>query len=77
MRMICILCVDDGCTRANCPTSTGVLTVLMATRGVHVLEWIGVPDSAGLLEMGPGRWLHALSRDQAMDAAIQLHRDVC
>ena len=41
------------------------------------LEWIGVPESAGLLEMGPGRWLHALSRDQAMDAAMQLHRDVC
>ena len=41
------------------------------------LEWIGVPESAGLLEMGPGRWLHSLTRDQAMDAAIQLHRDVC
>ena len=35
------------------------------------------PGSAGLLEMGPGRWLHTLSRDQAMDAAIQLHQDVC
>ena len=22
-------------------------------------------------------WLHSLSRDQAMDAALQLHRDVC
>ena len=41
------------------------------------LEWIGVPESASLLEMGPGMWLHSLSRDQAMDAAIQLHRDVC
>ena len=41
------------------------------------LEWIGVPESASLLEMGPGRWLDALSRDQAMAAAIQLHRDVC
>ena len=41
------------------------------------LEWIGIPESAGLLEMGPGRWLNALLRDQAMDAAIQLHRDVC
>ena len=41
------------------------------------LEWIGVPESAGLLEMGPGRWLHSLSREQAMDAVIQLHRDVC
>ena len=41
------------------------------------LEWIGVPEAAGLLEMGPGRWLHSLTRDQAMDVAIQLHRDVC
>ena len=41
------------------------------------LEWIGLPESDSLLEMGPGRWLNALSRDQAMTAAIQLHRDVC
>ena len=41
------------------------------------LEWIKLLESAGLLEMGPGRWLHSLSRNQAMDAAIQLHRDVC
>ena len=27
--------------------------------------------------MGPGRWLNWLSRDQATNAAIQLHRDVC
>ena len=43
----------------------------------RLLEWVGVPESAGLLEMGPGRWFNTLSRDQAMDAAIQLHRDVC
>ena len=30
-----------------------------------------------LLDMGPGKWLHSLSRDQAMDAALQLHKDVC
>ena len=41
------------------------------------LEWVGVPESVGLLEVGPGRWLNALSWYQAMDAAIQLHRDVC
>ena len=29
------------------------------------------------LEMGPGRWLNALSRDQAMAAAVQLQWDVC
>ena len=27
----------------------------------RLLEWFGVPESAGLLEMGPGRWLNALS----------------
>ena len=41
------------------------------------LEWIDVLELASLLEMGPGRWLNTLSWDKAMDAAIQLHRDVC
>ena len=41
------------------------------------LECIGVPESASLLEMGPGKWLDTLSREKAMAAAIQLHRDVC
>ena len=30
------------------------------------LEWVGVPELANLLEMGPGKWLNALSRDKAM-----------
>ena len=33
------------------------------------LGWIAVPQSASLLEMGPGLWLDALSRDQAVAAA--------
>ena len=41
------------------------------------LEWIAVPQSASLFEMGVGRWLDALSRDQAMAAAVHLQRDVC
>ena len=41
------------------------------------LKWIAVPQSASLLEMGPGRWLDFLSRDQAMAVAVQLQRDVC
>ena len=41
------------------------------------LEWVGEPESASLLEMGPGMWLHSLSREQTMDAALQLQRDVC
>ena len=40
------------------------------------LEWIGVPQSACLLEMGAGRWVDHLSRDEAVAAAIQLQRDV-
>ena len=41
------------------------------------LEWIGAPESARLLDRGPSEWLHSLSREQAIDAAHQLHRDVC
>ena len=41
------------------------------------LEWIAALQSASLLEMGPGRWLDGLSRDQARAAAVQLQRDVC
>ena len=40
------------------------------------LEWIGVPQSACLLEMGTGRWVDHLSRNEAVAAAIQLQRDV-
>ena len=39
------------------------------------LEWLGAPDSAWLLEMSPGHWCDTLSRDRAMTAAMQLHRD--
>ena len=41
------------------------------------LEWVGAPASAWLLEMSPGQWCDTLSRDQAMTAAMQLHRDAC
>ena len=43
---------------------------------LRFLEWIGVPQSASLLEMGAGQWLDTLSRDQAMAAAVQLQWDV-
>ena len=36
-----------------------------------------MPESASLLEMGPGMWQHSLSREQAIEAACPLHRDVC
>ena len=39
------------------------------------LEWIGVPQSACLLEMGAGRWVDHLSHDETVAAAIQLQRD--
>ena len=41
------------------------------------LEWISAPTSAWLLEMSPGQWYDTLSRDQAMTAAMQLHKDAC
>ena len=40
------------------------------------LEWIWVPQSACLLEMGAGRWVDHLSRDEAVAATVQLQRDV-
>ena len=40
------------------------------------IEWIGVPQSAKLLEIGGGRWLDNLSRDQAIIAAVHLQQDV-
>ena len=43
---------------------------------LRFLEWIGVPQSAYLLEMGAGRWVDHLSRDEAVAAAVQLQRDV-
>ena len=41
------------------------------------LEWLGTPDTAWLLDMSPGHWCDTLSRDRAMTAAMQLHRDAC
>ena len=40
------------------------------------LEWIRVPQSVCLLEMGAGRWVDHLSRDEAVAAAVQLQQDV-
>ena len=41
------------------------------------LEWIGVPESARLLDKASSAWLHLLSCEQAIDAARQLHREMC
>ena len=41
------------------------------------LEWVGTPDTAWLLEMSPGHWCDTLSRDRALMAAMQLHKDAC
>ena len=41
------------------------------------LEWVGTPDTAWLLEMSPGHWCDMLSRDRALTAAMQLHKDAC
>ena len=75
-------CFGDGCLFCNTTYRPSDYASPSGEFGVPLhhprfLEWIGVPESASLLEMGPGRWLHSLSRDQSMNAAIQLHRDVC
>ena len=64
-------CCGDGCAFRNttyCPsdyaTPTGEFGVPL--NHPRFLEWIGVSESASLLDMGPGMWLHSLSRDQAM-----------
>ena len=40
------------------------------------IEWIGVPQSAGLIEISGAQWVEKLSRDQAVAAAVPLQRDV-
>ena len=40
------------------------------------IEWIGVPQSGGLLELTGRQWVNKLSRDQAVTAAVHLQRDV-
>ena len=75
-------CFGDGCAFRNMTYRPSDYTTPTGEFGVPMhhplfLKWIGVPESASLLEMGPGMWLHSLSRDQAMDAALQLHKDVC
>ena len=40
------------------------------------VEWIGVPESAGLIEFSGSQWVDKLSRDQAVTAAVHLQRDV-
>ena len=42
----------------------------------RLVEWIGVPQSAGLVEFSGSQWVDKLSRDQAVTAAIHLQRDV-
>ena len=48
--------------------------------GLHLhdpqfLEYVGAPESARLLSRTPDYWLHHMSRDQAISAALQLQRD--
>ena len=40
------------------------------------VEWIRVPQSAGLLELSGKQWVDKLSRDQAVTAAVHMQHDV-
>ena len=48
--------------------------------GLHLhdprfLEYVGAPELARLLSRTPDYWLHHMTRDQAISAALQLQRD--
>ena len=48
--------------------------------GLHLhdprfLEYVGAPESACLLSRAPDYWLHHMTRDQGISAALQLQRD--
>ena len=45
-------------------------------RHPRFVEWIGVPQSAGLIKISGGQWVNKLSRDQAVTAAVHLQRRV-
>ena len=75
-------CFGDGCSLCHIMYLSSDYTRSNGEFGVPLhhprfLEWVGTLESASLLKMGPGRWLHSLSREQAIDAARQLHRDMC
>ena len=75
-------CFGDGCSFRHTTYGSSDYTRPSGKFGCPLhhrrfLEWIGVPESASLLEMGPEMLLHSLSREQAIDAARQLHQDVC
>ena len=64
-------CFSAGCSFRNTTYRPSYYALPSGEFGMPLhhprfLEWIDVPESAGLLEMGPGRWLHSLSRDQAV-----------
>ena len=41
----------------------------------HFLEWVGALESACLLGRPPAECLHVMSREQTLDATLQLQRD--
>ena len=60
--------------RTICCTSGGLYGLPL--HHPRFIKWIGVPQSAGLLEIGGAQWVDKLSRDQAVAAAVHLQRDV-
>ena len=62
-------CFGDGCAFRNTTYRPSDYATPNGEFGVPMhhprfLEWIGLPESASLLEKGPGMWLNSLSRDQ-------------
>ena len=65
--------MPSGILRTVCRTTLNRREI---TDHPRFVEWIGVPQSAGLLELSGGQWVDKLSRDQAVTAAVHLQRDV-
>ena len=66
----------SGKHRTDIRTMTRLREIRTASSSSSVIEWIGVPQSAYLLEIDAGRWVDHLTRDKAVAAAVQLQRDV-
>ena len=73
--------LGPGCTFRNTTSRASDYAAPVGDYGFPLhhprfVEWIGVPQSAGLVEFSGSQWVDKLSRDQAVTAAIHLRRDV-
>ena len=70
----------SGCQYRMTSYDAADLPDLDLAYGLHLydprfIKYVGAPESARLLSRTPDYWLHHMSRDQAISAALQLQRD--